>query len=717
MTSSSTRSTRASRPVHSSRHPRRAARLAARRGVNAAVDEARAVDESRSRGAAGSNTHRRPHSDTWLAALFVIGLGGWLAAAPPTGASLVVLVACIAAQVVASSIQFEIGPGFVVPTTPVLVACLFLLPAQLVPVVAIAGVLASSAIRRVRDRSRPDRFPVLIGSAVHAMGPALVFFVAGARAPRLADWPVYLLAGVAQLAFDASSSWYLNCFRLGVSTRRLMSALGFAYLVDLLLFPTGYVVAFVAPGSTAGLLLFVPLLGLLSLLQRDRTRQLDQAIALATHDPLTSLPNRTLFHERLDQQLATGRSIAVLLIDLDRFKEVNDTLGHARGDDLLVEVGRRLQPLLPAPDLIARLGGDEFAVFMEVADSEQALERVDELLTQIRRPFDIAGLDFDIDASIGIAMTEQTSLLAVDLIRRADVAMYTAKEDRVGSALYSSDRDHYSAETLALTGRLRRGISDGELVLHYQPQVDLATGNVIGVEALLRWDHPERGLVPPDDFIPIAERTELIHPMTAYVFSAAISQAAEWRRAGYDLNVSVNLSARNLGDDDLVESIANLLRTHGLPASSLVVELTETTVMANPQRAAAVMQRLRELGVKISIDDFGTGHSSLAYLTTLPNDELKIDKSFIQAMATDPNAETVVRAIVDLARSLRLDTVAEGVETIEDADVLRKIGCATGQGYLYSRPLTAHHLTTWLDQHPPNTRHDPAHPLATPTTS
>jgi len=694
MTSSSTPSSRASRLVQLLRRPR-ASSPDARGGVGAAVDDVRAVDNSRSRRAAGARTHRRPHSDTALAALYVLGVGLWLLVSPPSDVRLWVLLACVIAHAVATSIEFEIGPGSVLPTTPVLVACFFLVPAQLVPVVAIAGSLSSFALGRLRDRGHRERFPVLIGTVVHALGPAIVFFVAGARVPRVGDWPVYVMAAVAQLAFDTASSWFLNCYRLGVSRRTLTSALGFTYFVDLLLFPAGYLIAFVAPGSPAGLLLLVPLLVLLSVLQRDRTRQLDRAIALATHDPLTGLPNRTLFHERLDEQLDAAESIAVLLIDLDGFKEVNDTLGHALGDELLVEVGRRLRPLLAAPDLIARLGGDEFAVFLRAESETHALERVDELLARIRRPFDIAGLDFDIDASIGIAMADPT-LTAADLVRRADVAMYTAKEDRTGRALYSTSRDHYSAERLALAGRLRRGIADGELVLHYQPQVDLATGNVVGVEALLRWDHPDRGLVAPDEFVPVAERTELIRPLTAFVFTAAIAQAAEWRSAGFDLTVSVNLSPRNLGEDDLVESIARLLDEYELPPGSLVVELTETTVMSSPGRAAEVMRRLRAIGVKISIDDFGTGHSSLAYLTTLPNDELKVDKSFIQAMSTDPNAETVVRAIVDLARSLHLDVVAEGVETNEDAAVLRSIGCATGQGYLFSRPLPGGVMTAWL---------------------
>jgi diguanylate cyclase (GGDEF)-like protein len=697
MTSSSTRSSRGSHSVRSPRHPRRATIPAQPSAVKVAVDEARAVDDSRSRITGGADARRRSHADLALAALYLLGVGAWLLVSPPSGVRPGALLACVIALAVASSIEFEVGPGSVTPTTPVFVACLFLLPAPLIPAAAIVGSVASAAIGRLRDRSRRELLPVLIGSAVYAVGPALVFFVAGARVPRLADWPVYLLAAVAQFACDTAATWFLNCYRLGVPAKTLASALEFTYLVDLLLFPVGYLVAFVAPGSPAGLLLFVPLLVLLAVLHRDRTHQLDRAIALATYDPLTALANRTLFHEQLDKRLAEERSIAVLLIDLDRFKEVNDTLGHAFGDELLVEVGRRLRPLLSEPDLIARLGGDEFGVFVHADDEAHALTRVDELLAQIRQPFDIAGLDFDIDASIGVAMADDPALTAADLVRRADVAMYTAKEDRASRALYSSDRDHYRAERLALAGRLRRGIADGELLLHYQPQLDLVTGDIIGVEALLRWDHPGRGLVAPDEFIPVAERTELIRPLTSFVFTAAITQAAVWRRAGYDLNVSVNLSPRNLGEDDLVESIAHLLLLHDVPPSSLVVELTETAVMASPDRAAEVMRRLRAIGVKISIDDFGTGHSSLAYLTTLPNDELKIDRSFIQAMSTDANARTVVRAIVDLARSLRLEVVAEGIETADDTAVLREIGCTTGQGYFFSKPLDAEAMTAWLE--------------------
>ena len=700
MTSSLTRSDCVRRLFSRRRLPSHAAAAATRSGMAVAIEEARAVDEARIRGATGAEGYRHPSSDVWLAAAQVAGITIWLIAAPPSDVRAIALLACVIAHAVASSIEFEIGPGLVVPTTPVLVVALFLVPPQLVPVVAVAGTLLASALARLRDRTRHDRLPILIGSAVHAVGPALVFFVAGVSVPRASDWPIFVLAGLAQLAFDLASSLFLGCYRLGLPMRSLVSPLGFAYFVDVLLFPVGYAIAFVAPGSPAALLLLAPVLLLLVVLQRDRTRELDRAILLATHDSLTGLPNRVLFHERLDDRLTLTRSIAVLLIDLDRFKEVNDTLGHALGDDLLVEVGRRLSRQFSSPSVVARLGGDEFAVLMDGVDQGQAVQRVDELLEQIRQPFAIAGLDVDIDASIGVAMANESDLAAADLLRRADVAMYTAKDDRAGFAFYSAERDHYSAERLALAGRLRQGIADGELVLHYQPQIDLTTGVVVGVEALVRWEHPTLGMIPPDDFIPLAERTELIRPLTAFVFRAAVAQAAKWRRDGRELRVSINLSPCNLREDDLIDSLTRLLAAEGLPASALVIELTETTVMANQSRAAEIMRKLRATGVKISIDDFGTGHSSLSYLTTLPTDELKIDRSFVQAMSTDPNAEIIVRAIIDLARSLGLDVVAEGVETEAIAEALRRNGCTKAQGFLFGRPLPADRLTAGLVREP-----------------
>ena len=288
---------------------------------------------------------------------------------------------------------------------------------------------------------------------------------------------------------------------------------------------------------------------------------------------------------------------------------------------------------------------------------------------------------------------------ATDLLRQADVAMYTAKEDHSGVALYLRDRDHYSAQRLALAGRLRRGIEAGELLLHYQPQIDLVSGRVVGFEAVVRWQPPGQAMIPPDEFIELAERTDLIQPLTSFVLTEAINQAATWHRSGRSLRVAVNLSPRNLNQDDLVDSIDRLLKEKGLPPQALEVEVTESTVMGNPTQAVEVMNQLRAIGVQIAIDDFGTGHSSLSYLTTLPTDVLKIDRSFIEAMDTDRTAEMVVKAIVDLARLLGLGVVAEGVETQTAVQTLKRIGCATAQGFYYSRPLSAEDLEKWFDRH------------------
>jgi len=421
---------------------------------------------------------------------------------------------------------------------------------------------------------------------------------------------------------------------------------------------------------------------------------------LATHDSLTGLPNRTLFNRRLDERLAGGADgLAVLLIDLDRFKEVNDTLGHASGDELLIEVGRRLGPWLAPEDVLARLGGDEFALLVAAADADAAARRAADVLHQLRRPFSVGEIDVDVDASIGVALPGEVGVDASGLLRQADVAMYTAKAEHAGVAVYAADLDHYSPKRLALVGRLRQAIESDELVLEYQPQVHLGDGSVIGVEALVRWRQPGRRLLPPAEFVPVAERTDIIHPLTRHVLRRAIAQAGAWQRAGRPLRVSVNVSARNLVEDDLVDAIGELLDAEGVPAPLLEIELTETTLMANPGRAAVMMGRLRDLGARVAIDDFGTGHSSLSYLTTLDVDTLKIDQSFIAAMAADRTAETVVHAIVDLAGNLDLDLVAEGVETTAAARALVRMGTVAAQGYLFSRPLPPDRLADWFVNH------------------
>ncbi len=418
----------------------------------------------------------------------------------------------------------------------------------------------------------------------------------------------------------------------------------------------------------------------------------------ATHDPLTGLPNRSLFMRHVDRANQQGARFAVLLLDLDRFKEVNDTLGHACGDSLLIEVGRRLKPLLHPGELLARLGGDEFVLCIDTRNERTAIERARTVLSELRRPYAVTAVEVDVDASIGVALSSDRSVSidGDDLLRRADVAMYSAKTSHTGVEVYAADRDNYSPKRLAVAGRLRAAIEQGAINLHYQPQINLATGQVDAVEALARWHDPGRGDVPPMEFIEVAERTDLIHPLTRHVLGTAIDQASRWQRAGHPLRIAVNISARNLTEPDLVQSIGRLLDAQGLPPTLLEIELTETTIMANPTLATSVIARLRDMGIRIAIDDFGTGHSSLAYLTTLAVDELKIDRSFVHTMTTDPTAETIVRAIVDLGRNLHLDVVAEGIETTATEHALHQMGCTYGQGYLFSRPVPAPALSQWL---------------------
>ncbi|MDQ1395684.1 MAG: hypothetical protein QOG64_943, partial [Acidimicrobiaceae bacterium] len=438
----------------------------------------------------------------------------------------------------------------------------------------------------------------------------------------------------------------------------------------------------------------------------DRLRQ--QAAASrhqSLHDSLTGLPNRLMFTQQLEQGLAAGAALAVLLLDLDRFKEVNDTLGHHNGDDLLQQVGTRLRLALRQGDLIARLGGDEFGILLaDIGGDEAALQVARGIVAVLERPFPLADVSVDVGASIGIAVFPQHGDEPGTLLQRADVAMYTAKEDQSSVELYRADRDEYSPERLGLVGELRHAVQTGALDVYYQPQLDLRTGRAIGAEALVRWPHPTRGLIQPDDFISIAEHTGLIRPLTLLVLAQALEQCALWRAGGQRLRLSVNLSARSLLQPTLVDDIAGLLDASGVPARSLCLELTESSIMADFRRTVAVLHRLRAIGVAIAIDDFGTGHSSLAYLKRLPVDELKIDKSFVLSMHDDPSDEAIVRTVVDLARNLRLPVVAEGVETEAAADSLRLMGCGAAQGYLYSRPVPADDFRNWLTQHSPPQR-------------
>ncbi|MFZ6002587.1 MAG: putative bifunctional diguanylate cyclase/phosphodiesterase [Actinomycetota bacterium] len=415
------------------------------------------------------------------------------------------------------------------------------------------------------------------------------------------------------------------------------------------------------------------------------------------HDSLTGLPNRMHFHQAVDARVGEPGLAAVLLLDLDRFKEVNDTLGHQNGDLLLCEVGKRLCASLRAGDVVSRLGGDEFAILLpDVASESSAIQVGHSIVRALEQRFDIADVSISVGASIGIALSPDHGDSASKLLQLADVAMYTAKADQSGVELYDPGRDDHTASSLALVSDLREAIDRGVIEVHYQPQVDLRSGRVLGVEALARWEHPRRGWVAPDEFVATAERAGLIRPLTTLVLARALAQCAEWRAAGHDLRLSVNLSARSLLQATLPEDIGEQLRVARVPASALCLELTETSMLVEPRRTVDTLHRLRDLGVTIAIDDFGTGHSSLGYLKDLPVGEIKIDRSFVSGMREDRFDEAIVCSIIDLARHLLIPVVAEGIEDDLTAQHLSDVGCAFGQGYAFARALPAAELDSWL---------------------
>ena len=437
---------------------------------------------------------------------------------------------------------------------------------------------------------------------------------------------------------------------------------------------------------------------------RTLRRQARENSRLARYDGLTGLPNRTLFLEnastKLRRECARGQAVAVLLLDLDGFKEINDTLGHSTGDIVLCEIGRRLRVRAGEQALLARLAGDEYAVMHPCAlgahGISEALALASGMQLALEDPIELDGVALNVDASIGIALAPHHAEDLDTLLRRADVALDRAKSNRSRLEVYSAEYDHFDAARLTLLGEVRPALERGEFILHYQPQADLRSGRVSGVEALLRWQHPERGLIPPLQFIPLIEQTALVGPITMHVIDRALEQLARWRDHGLHLSMSVNLSARNLLDPELPHRISSLLARHAVPSHRLTVEVTEGATMADPEQAVKVLVALRALGVSVSIDDFGSGHASMAYLTTLPASELKIDRSFVTGMCQSPREEAIVRSTVDLARHLNLHVVAEGIETREVWDRLAELGCDTAQGYLLSPPLPAEELSAWL---------------------
>jgi diguanylate cyclase (GGDEF)-like protein len=441
------------------------------------------------------------------------------------------------------------------------------------------------------------------------------------------------------------------------------------------------------------------------LLVTTSRRQRRRANLLANSDALTGLPNRLALARRAERTLAVRpitrlaeQGPVLLLLDLDRFKEINDGLGHHYGDQLLIQVARRLLAAVKSTDLVVRLGGDEFAVLIDSGGVQVAQAVADRIRGAVRKPFSLDGVTVEVDVSTGIAVVDESFTGDANLstlLQRADLAMYAAKEAGSGSAVYSTGEDERVSDRIRLIGELRRAVDHEELVLHYQPKVALDDNRLIGVEALVRWQHPTQGLLPPASFLPAVENTELMDRITALVLSQALRQVSTWSSQGLRIPVAVNIPTRALLNLDFPDVVQSMLTAFDVPADLLCLEVTETGVMTNPERSIAVLKAIRALGVHLSIDDYGTGYTTMAYLKDLPVDELKIDRAFITHMNNDEVSTALARAVVELGHNLGLSVVAEGVESELVGAALREAGCDVAQGYHYARPMPADALTEW----------------------
>jgi diguanylate cyclase (GGDEF)-like protein/PAS domain S-box-containing protein len=436
----------------------------------------------------------------------------------------------------------------------------------------------------------------------------------------------------------------------------------------------------------------------------ERKRSEENVHRLAYYDTLTSFPNRHLFHDLLEKGILQGqrdgRPVAVLLLDLDRFKEINDTLGHHRGDLLLQKVGLRLKEALFTNDTVARLGGDEFGILLSMASSDHAGLVANKILKTLEEPFEVEGLPVVVETSIGIALYPDHGSNADSLIQRGDVAMYASKKEKIDFVLYNSELDQHSPRRLALMGELRHAIENRQLFLHYQPIIDLRTRRICGVEALVRWNHPKHGIVPPDQFILPAEHTGLIKPLTKFVLHEAILQCLAWFRSGKIFSMAINLSVRNLQDPLLPSQMMQMIRSLGIEPALLNFEITESAIMTNIESVVKTISFLKHEGINFSIDDFGIGYTSLSYLKKLAVKSIKIDRSFIKNMLTNQEDHLIVRSTIDLAHSLNLRVIAEGVEDQETLEKLLALDCDEAQGYFISRPIPAEDLLRWTNESP-----------------
>jgi diguanylate cyclase len=576
---------------------------------------------------------------------------------------------------------------------------------------AVVGVL-SIAIGWFRWREAPHYlrnnlasfmwFP-LIGSIFFHAAIRLADAGSNSAAYYLLVFFTFVLAMALNFLFVAGYQCYLDGSSLITKTRETLAPILAAELFSAMLTLTAVYVAVRLGTFGIGLfglvvVVFQYLVGQL-LVSKRRSDELQR---VATTDGLTGLANRRHFHARLGENVEAaefdGEPFAVMLLDLDRFKEINDTLGHHYGDVLLSELGARLAEHVGPSGLVARLGGDEFAVLPGVRTTNpKRLEKLaSRLIACVQQPFTVDELSLDVGASVGIARYPLDGRSANELLRLADVAMYGAKEAQSGFKLYAPEHDHHSLRRLSLLSDVRRGLAAGEIVVHYQPKMHLDDLRVGGAEALVRWQHPELGLLPPGAFIPAVEQTGLISSLTRYVLERSISQCAEWRHAGRELTVAVNLSARDLLDQRLPAEIESILSACQLPPQALGLEITESMIMSDPDRAIAILTRLSDLGIRLSVDDFGTGYSSLANLKRLPINELKIDRSFVTPMLQDESDLIIVRSTINLGHDLGLEVLAEGVEDESTLKRLALFGCDQAQGYHFGRPLPAAAFADWL---------------------
>jgi len=437
---------------------------------------------------------------------------------------------------------------------------------------------------------------------------------------------------------------------------------------------------------------------------QERTMELESLNSnleyIALHDSLTGLPNRVLIQDRIKQTIANAKrdkqTFSILTMDLDRFKEVNDALGHECGDNLLIEVSNRIRDEIRDRDTVGRLGGDEFALILVNTNADQAVIVANKLLKTLEPAFHIQDMAFSISSSIGISAYPQHGFDVTTLMKAADVAMYAAKHNRQGYCIYSESVDQNNPDNLSIMGELRDAINNNELELHYQPKVDLITHEIIGVEALVRWIHKTRGFIPPDSFIPLAEQTGLIKPLAALVLNKALQQCAAWEKKGIDISVSVNLSMYNIQDVQTPKLLTSLMNKWQVKKNQLVLEITESTIMSNPESVMLVLKQIESMGISLSIDDFGTGYSSLSNLKKLPVHELKIDRSFVMDMSSDKDDKAIVQSIVQMAHTMGLKVVAEGVETMDVTTQLSELGCDIIQGYFISKPQPPEALENML---------------------